>query len=306
MIIKDSRRKDIENKTIFAHANKTGYIFKRAETADMPDKHRKIEIMGIVNVTDDSYFASSRCLSGDGKPDMGKILERTGRMLEEGADIIDIGACSTRPGSEPVGEDTEWERLAPVLEAVRKKFPHARISIDTYWSSVVRKAYDLIGPFIVNDISAGEDDPQMLPTVGRLGLEYVAMHKKGTPQTMQHLCSYQDVTAEVIGYFREFAVKAEKAGIRDWILDPGFGFAKTIDQNYRLLSDLEEFIALGHRILVGVSRKSMIYKLLGITPEESLPQTQVLHLAALERGADILRIHDVREALRTVQVYRQL
>ena len=272
----------------------------------MTDKNRRIEIMGIVNVTDDSYFASSRCLSGDGKPDMGKILERTGRMLEEGADIIDIGACSTRPGSEPVGEDTEWERLAPVLEAVRKKFPHARISIDTYWSSVVRKAYDLIGPFIVNDISAGEDDLQMLPTVGRLGLTYVAMHKRGTPQTMQHLCSYQDVTAEVIGYFREFAVKAEKAGIRDWILDPGFGFAKTIEQNYRLLADLRQFTVLGHRILVGVSRKSMIYKLLEITPEESLPQTQVLHLAALERGADILRVHDVAEAVRTVQVYRQL
>ena len=245
--------------------------------------------MGIVNVTDDSYFASSRCLSGDGKPDMEKILERTGRMLEEGADIIDIGACSTRPGSEPVGD-----------------FPGIRISIDTYWSSVVVKAYDLIGPFIVNDISAGEDDPNILPTVGRLGLEYVAMHKKGTPQTMQNLCRYTDVTAEVLEYFNVFADKAEKAGIKDWILDPGFGFAKTIDQNYSLLADLGQFTALGHRILVGVSRKSMIYKLLGITPEESLPQTQVLHLAALERGADILRVHDVAEAVRTVRVYRQL
>ena len=246
----------------------------------MEGKGRKIEIMGIVNITDDSYFAASRCLGADGRPEADKILSRIGMMLDEGADIIDIGACSTRPGSEPVGEDTEWERLEPALKAVRTHFPGIRISIDTYWSSVVRKAYDLIGPFIVNDISAGEDDLQMLPTVGRLGLEYVAMHKKGTPQTMQHLCSYQDVTAEVIGYFREFAVKAEKAGIRDWILDPG--------------------------ILVGVSRKSMIYKLLGITPEESLPQTQVLHLAALERGADILRVHDVAEAVRTVQVYRQL
>ena len=272
----------------------------------MEGKGRKIEIMGIVNITDDSYFAASRCLGADGRPEADKVLSRIGMMLDEGADIIDIGACSTRPGSEPVGEDTEWERLEPVLEAVRKKFPHARISIDTYWSSVVRKAYELIGPFIVNDISAGEDDLQMLPTVGRLGLEYVAMHKKGTPQTMQHLCSYQDVTAEIIGYFREFAVKAEKAGIRDWILDPGFGFAKTIDQNYSLLADLEQFTGLGHRILVGVSRKSMIYKLLGITPEESLPQTQVLHLAALERGADILRVHDVAEAVRTVRVYRQL
>ncbi len=272
----------------------------------MTDKNRRIEIMGIVNVTDDSYFASSRCLSGDGKPDMGKILERTGRMLEEGADIIDIGACSTRPGSEPVGEDTEWERLEPALKAVRRHFPGIRISIDTYWSSVVVKAYDLIGPFIVNDISAGEDDPNMLPTVGRLGLEYVAMHKKGTPQTMQNLCRYIDVTAEVLEYFNAFAAKAEKAGIRDWILDPGFGFAKTIDQNYSLLADLGQFTALGHRILVGVSRKSMIYKLLGITPEESLPQTQVLHLAALERGADILGAHDVAEAARTVRVYRQL
>lgn len=272
----------------------------------MTDKNRRIEIMGIVNVTDDSYFASSRCLSGDGKPDMGKILERTGRMLEEGADIIDIGACSTRPGSEPVGEDTEWERLEPALKTVWTHFPGIRISIDTYWSSVVVKAYDLIGPFIVNDISAGEDDPNMLPTVGRLGLEYVAMHKKGTPQTMQNLCRYTDVTAEVLEYFNVFADKAEKAGIKDWILDPGFGFAKTIDQNYSLLADLGQFTALGHRILVGVSQKSMIYKLLGITPEESLPQTQVLHLAALERGADILRVHDVAEAARTVQVYRQL
>ena len=171
---------------------------------------------------------------------------------------------------------------------------------------MVVKAYDLIGPFIVNDISAGEDDPNMLPTVGRLGLEYVAMHKKGTPQTMQNLCRYIDVTAEVLEYFNVFADKAEKAGIKDWILDPGFGFAKTIDQNYSLLADLGQFTALGYRILVGVSRKSMIYKLLGITPEESLPQTQVLHLAALERGADILRVHDVAEAARTVQVYRQL
>ena len=280
MIIKDSRRKDIENKTIFAHANKTGYIFKQAETADMPDKNRRIEIMGIVNITDDSYFAASRCLGADGRPEADKVLSRIGMMLDEGADIIDIGACSTRPGSEPVGEDTEWERLAPVLEAARKKFPHARISIDTYWSSVVRKAYDLIGPFIVN--------------------------KKGTPQTMQNLCRYTDVTAEVLEYFNAFAAKAEKAGIKDWILDPGFGFAKTIDQNYRLLADLRQFTGLRHRILVGVSRKSMIYKLLNITPEESLSQTQVLHLAALERGADILRVHDVAEAVRTVQVYRQL
>ena len=270
------------------------------------DKERKIEIMGIVNITDNSYFASSRCLGQDGSADMEKVLGRVSRMLEEGADIIDIGACSTRPGSDPVGEQEEWRRLEPVLRAVRKEFPSVPVSIDTYWASVVEKAADLIGPFIVNDISAGEDDPKMLPTVGRLGLRYIAMHKRGTPKTMQSLCSYGDVTGEVLEYFREFGQKADEAGIKDWILDPGFGFAKTVEQNYQLLGELERFTCLGRRILVGVSRKSMIYKLFDITPEESLPQTQVLHLAALERGADILRVHDVAEAARTVAVWSRL
>ena len=262
--------------------------------------------MGIVNLTDNSYFAQSRRLGPDGEPDMDRVLERTGRMIDEGASIIDVGACSTRPGSEPVGEQEEWRRLSPALKAIRESFPHVRISVDTYWSSVVRKTYDLIGPFIVNDISAGEDDPGMLGTAGSLGLTYIAMHKRGTPKTMQSLCSYKDVTGEVLEYFREFGRKAEEAGIKEWILDPGFGFAKTVEQNYRLLSELERFSCLGRRILVGVSRKSMIYKLFDITPEESLPQTQVLHLAALERGADILRVHDVAEAARTVAVWSRL
>ena len=262
--------------------------------------------MGIVNLTDNSYFAESRCLGTGGNPNIDKITERIGRMIAEGATIIDIGACSTRPGSEPVGEAEEWRRISAVLPHIRKAFPDVTVSIDTYWSSVVRKAFDLIGNFIVNDISAGEDDPEMLGTAGSLGLTYIAMHKRGTPKTMQSLCSYKDVAGEVLEYFREFGKKAEKAGIKDWILDPGFGFAKTVEQNYRLLSELERFSCLGRRILVGVSRKSMIYKLFGITPEESLPQTQVLHLAALERGADILRVHDVAEAARTVAVWSRL
>ena len=270
------------------------------------EKERKIEIMGIVNITDNSYFASSRCLGRDGSADMGKVLGRVSRMLEEGADIIDIGACSTRPGSDPVGEHEEWKRLEPVLRAVRKEFPPVPVSIDTYWASVVEKAADLIGPFIVNDISAGEDDPKMLPTVGRLGLKYVAMHKRGTPKTMQSLCEYGNVTEDVLQYFREFGEKAAKAGIEDWILDPGFGFAKTVEQNWQMLRELDRFLTLGHEILVGVSRKSMIYRLFGITPEESLPQTQVLHLAALRKGASILRVHDVAEARRTVTAWRLL
>lgn len=270
------------------------------------DKARNIQIMGIVNLTDDSYFAPSRCLGTDGMPDIGRTVGMVGKILSEGADIIDIGACSTRPGSEPVGEEEEWRRLEPVLKAIKDSFPDAVISIDTWWASVVEKAAGLIWPFIVNDISAGEDDPGMLPAVGRLGLQYIAMHKRGTPSTMQSLCNYGNVTSEVLQYFRKFAERAEKAGIKDWILDPGFGFAKDIGQNWQLLRELEGLRTLGHRILVGVSRKSMIYRLFGITPEESLAQTQVLHFAALERGADILRVHDVAEAARTIEAYRRL
>lgn len=274
--------------------------------AEMKDRNRKIDIMGIVNITDNSYFAESRSLGEDGNADIGKVVEKVGRMISEGASIIDIGACSTRPGSEPVGGEEEWRRLKPVLEAVRAAFPGITVSIDTYWASVVKKSWALIGDFIVNDISAGEDDPEMLGTVGRLGLRYIAMHKRGTPATMQSLCEYGDVTEDIVEYFRGFARKASDAGIKDWILDPGFGFAKTIDQNYQLLRELDRFSVYGRRILVGMSRKSMIYKLFCITPEESLPATQVLHMKALQLGADILRVHDVAEAARTVELYRRL
>ncbi len=269
--------------------------------------------MGIVNLTDNSYFASSRCLGSDGTPDLERTMERVAAMVQEGADIIDIGACSTRPGSDPVGEAEEWRRLEPVLRAVWERFPGVDVSIDTYWASVVRRAWELrqevpqaMGQLIINDISAGEDDPEMLPTVARLGLPYIAMHKRGTPKTMQSLCDYGDVTEEVLQYFRDFGARADDLGIKDWTLDPGFGFAKTIEQNYQLLRDLHRFCELGRPVLVGVSRKSMIYKMLGITPEEALPQTQVLHYAAIERGASILRVHDVAEAVRTVRSFAVL
>ena len=264
------------------------------------NKDRHIDIMGVVNLTDDSYFAASRCA------DVDQAVSRVGRLIDEGASIIDIGACSTRPGSQPVGAVEEWRRLRPVLEAVRWTFPQARISIDTYWSEVVSRAYDLIGDFIVNDISAGEDDPQMLPLVGSLGLTYVAMHKRGTPEVMQTLTDYSDVVGDVLTYFKQFAQKALQFGIKDWVLDPGFGFAKTIEQNYELLSRLDEFKALGTPVLVGVSRKSMVYKYFNISPEESLPATQALHLRALQLGADILRVHDVAETARTIALYRLL
>ncbi len=266
------------------------------------NKNRQIDIMGIVNLTDDSYFSGSRC------PSAASALELASRHVLEGASILDIGACSSRHGSLPIGPEEEWNRLRPALESIRNEYPSVRISIDTYWSQVVENVYGLIGDFIVNDISAGEDDPDMLPTVGRLGLTYVAMHKRGTPQTMQSLVDYEDVTEDVLKYFHEFSAKAAAHGIKDWIIDPGFGFAKTVGQNYELLRNLGRFMEIpgNRRILAGVSRKSMIYKPLGITQEEALPATQVLHLAALQNGADILRVHDTAEAVRTVTLYMNL
>ena len=266
------------------------------------DRNRQIDIVGIVNLTDDSYFSQSRCASVEA------ALSLAGRHISEGATVLDIGACSTRPGALMLGAEDEWRRLEPALKAIREAYPEVKISVDTVWSSVVEKTFGLIGEFIVNDISAGEDDPEMLPAVGRLGLTYIAMHKRGNPMTMCGLTDYGDVVEEVFAYFEDFAIRAEAAGIREWIVDPGFGFAKTSEQNYELLRSLAKFRTIGgdRRILVGVSRKSMIYRFLGVTPEDSLPATQVVHLKALENGADMLRVHDVAEAVRTVALYRML
>lgn len=279
----------------------------------MKNPDRKIEIMGIVNLTDDSYYAPSRCSGADA---VSAAMARIRKLVAEGAGIIDLGACSTRPGALPVGAEEEWRRLCPVLDAICREFPDQTVSIDTWHASVVERAYGLMSGVLggertcnmlmVNDISAGEDDPCMLPLVGRLGLKYVAMHKKGDPVTMQSLCSYEDVVAEVKSYFEAFSLKAREHGIKDWILDPGFGFAKSLEQNYQLLAGLETLVESGHPVLVGVSRKSMIYKMFGLAPEEALPATQVLHMKALQLGADILRVHDVAEAVRTVRLYRLL
>lgn len=255
----------------------------------MSDTERKIQIMAILNLNQDSYFAPSRFNMS---------------VLESGADIIDIGAVSTRPGACDVPEEEEWRRLEPVLREID---PSLSLSIDTTRSGIVKRAADVLGRrFIVNDISAGEEDPSMLETVASLGMGYVAMHKRGTPSTMQGLCDYDDVVSEVRDYFSRFAATATEAGVKDWMLDPGFGFAKTVEQNYELLASLGTLRLPGHPLLVGISRKSFIYKPLGIGPEEALTATQALHLAALERGADILRVHDVEAARQTVCLYRKL
>ena len=268
--------------------------------------------MGIVNLNGDSFYAGSRASGAD-------AIARARQMWADGADVVDLGACSPRPGStrprlEPALKTLSYTKPAPSVYEPRKTGPSYTksassvyepwISIDTYRAEIVRRAYEVIGPFLVNDISAGEMDPEMLSTVGRLGLPYVAMHMRGTPEPMQSLTDYDDVVAEVIRYFKEFEKKAADAGIREWILDPGFGFAKTIGQNYELLNRLDEVSsAFSQEILVGMSRKSMIYKVLGITPEEAMPATQVLNYAALERGATWLRVHDVVPAVQTVRLY---
>ena len=255
----------------------------------MKDPRRTVRIMGILNLNGDSFYAPSRYGMS---------------VVDEGPDILDIGAVSTRPGAAQVSEQEEWSRLKPVLRTLGTGLP---ISLDTTRPGIVERACDLLGrPVIVNDISAGEDDPEMLRTVGQLGLEYVAMHKRGTPETMQSLCDYDDVVGEVLEYFRAFALKAAENGISDWILDPGFGFAKNVEQNYQLMEGLERFSELGRPVLVGISRKSFIYKPLGLGPEDVLTGTQVMHLAALERGADVLRVHDVTAARETLTLYRKL
>jgi len=258
--------------------------------------------MGIVNITDNSYFADSRCLGADGSADISAVRARISAMQEDGANIIDIGACSTRPGAAAVGADEEWRRLEPVMEMIRDEFPGLKVSVDTYWASVVERVYSVIGPFLVNDIYAGRRDPGMLPTVGRLGLPYVAMHS--LEETADDSDYEGDVTASVMRYFEAFSAKAEAAGIGEWILDPGFGFGKTVEQNWQLLREMDRLSALGRPILVGVSRKSMIWKKFGLTPETSLPATQAAHIAALNRGASILRVHDVAEARQTAEIWK--
>ena len=300
-----------------------------------------IHILGILNLTPDSFYAGSRCKAADAPV-------RIRQLLEEGADAVDLGACSTRPGAALPSLEEEWSRLEPVLNEIgrdslqgtcpppdegrgrgplatssqggrrrqwegpegaqRPEFPWREflpISIDTFRSEIVRRAYEIIGPFMVNDISGGMWDSRMLPLVGRLGLPYVAMHLKGTPETMHREWAYeQDVVADVIAFFRDFAAKARENGIRDWLADPGFGFSKSLEQNWELLRRLEEVVqAVPQPMLVGLSRKSMVYKALGISPEEAMPATQAVQWTALQKGARWLRVHDVAAACQTARLY---
>lgn len=271
--------------------------------------HVRPQVMGIINVNNESFYSGSRYTAAR------EVVCRIEEMASLGASIVDLGACSTRPGSTPVSLEQEWEYLKGVLELVAgENLSGVKISIDTFRSDIVRRAHDIVGEFIVNDISAGEDDPCMLSTVGELGLPYIAMHKRGTPSTMQQMCDYPNgVVEEVTDYFKDFEARAAACGIKEYIMDPGFGFAKNMEQNYTLFkgmpqmkSEIAGFAGVERKLLVGISRKGMIWKPLGITPDEALAGTCAMNLQALLLGADIIRVHDVAEAVQCVKLWECL
>ena len=259
------------------------------------------QVMGILNVTPDSFYDNSRC------PDATAVTERVSLLLSEGADMIDVGGYSSRPGCSDVIVDEEKRRLAIGFEAIRRQSPEAVVSVDTFRAEVARWSVEEWGVQIVNDISGGEMDDQMFDTIARLQVPYVMMHMRGTPNMMMHeqYLHYEDVTADVLQYFAAKIDRLTLMGVNDIILDPGFGFSKTLDDNYRLMQHLDEFTRLGLPLLVGISRKSMIYKLLGTVPGESLNGTTALNVLALLGGANILRVHDVRQAVEAVKIVTQ-
>ena len=254
-------------------------------------------IMGILNINEDSFYEGSRVQSEE------IILSKAKQMIEEGADILDIGGQSTRPGSERISDDEELSRVLPAIQIISKEIPGAIISVDTYYASVAKQSVDA-GASIVNDISAGDMDISMPETVASLKVPYICMHMRGTPATMQELAVYEDVTKEVLDFFIQKISKLRQAGINDIIIDPGFGFAKTIAHNFTLLKNLSLFKMLELPVMVGLSRKSTIYKTLNIPVDDSLNGSTVLHTIALQNGANILRVHDVKEAKEAVTLFQ--
>lgn len=247
-------------------------------------------VMGILNATPDSFYAESREKSTTG------AFDKAAKMIEAGAQIIDIGGYSTRPGADEISINEEIDRIVPIIQEIRKRFPETAISIDTFRSSVAEAAI-LSGANIINDVSGFEIDPAIIDVAAKHKVPYVLMHMRGTPKTMQSLTDYDNLFKDISLYFSEKIERLKSAGVNDIILDPGFGFAKTIEQNHELLQNLEAFHLFEKPILAGLSRKSMIYKKLGITPEESLNGTIALNAVALQKGAKLLRVHDVKEAI---------
>lgn len=257
------------------------------------------KVMGILNVTPDSFYDG-----GTLKNDQ-DILIKVENMLNEGALFIDVGAYSSRPNSDHISEDEELTRIIPVLDLILKNFPKTLISIDTFRSKIAKHCIEA-GASLINDISAGNMDSNMLKTIAELQVPYIMMHMKGTPQTMQKQSNYDNLLKEILFYFSERIAVAKKLGIIDIIADPGFGFSKTVEQNYQLLNKLEHFKMLELPLLVGISRKSMIYKILENSPDEALNGSTILNTIALQKGASILRVHDVKEAIECIKLTSQL
>lgn len=259
------------------------------------------QVMAIVNVTDDSFYEGSRTQSDDA------IVERVREVVEQGATIVDVGGYSSRPGAKDISVDEEWQRVERGLQAVRSVSRDVAVSVDTFRAEVAERAIKEFGDVIINDISAGELSPRMIDVVADAGVPYVAMHMRGTPQTMQQNTTYSEgVVAEVCRYFEHRVEYLLGRGVKDIILDPGFGFAKSAEQNFELLAHLSQLCALGYPVLAGLSRKSMIYNTLGVTAAEALAGTVALNWEALRQGATILRVHDVREAADVVQLYKKI
>lgn len=258
---------------------------------------REPQIMGILNVTPDSFYSDSRT------PDEAHITDRVRQMMDEGADMIDIGGYSSRPGADDVTSEEEMDRLRRGLRIVRKLYPEVPVSVDTFRADVARMCIEEEGADIINDISGGMMDRQMFRTVARLGVPYILMHMQGTPDTMQVAPHYDNLRREVMLYFAERIDRLCQMGAKDIIVDPGFGFGKTLEHNYELMNHLEDFAVFNLPLLVGISRKSMIYKLTGGTPQTSLNGTTVLNTISLVKGAHILRVHDVKAAAEAKQIY---
>lgn len=254
------------------------------------------KVMAILNVTPDSFYAGSRVGCREAAE------ERVRRFIEEGADMIDIGGYSSRPGADDVSPDEEFHRLSQGIEATRRIAPELPVSVDTFRSDVARKCVEEFGVEIINDIGGGDLAPKMFETVAELGCAYILMHMRGTPATMQQMTDYDDVTAEVLSDMSRKIARLRQLGVADVIADPGFGFAKTTPGNFKLMRDLKAFRLLGAPLLVGISRKTMIWKTLGITPDQAGNGTTVLNTMALMNGADILRVHDVRAAVEAVKL----
>lgn len=257
-------------------------------------------VMGILNITPDSFFAESR------KQGEQEIVARVAEILTQGGKIVDIGAQSTRPSSTLLSSKEEIERLKPALNIINKEFPDAILSVDTFYSDVARFCVEEHGVDIINDISGGEMDKNMFDTVASLNVPYILMHMRGTPQTMSQLTDYDNLIQDIFYYFSKKIAELHLKGVNDIIIDPGFGFSKTIDQNYELMASLKGFSIFDRPLLVGISRKKMIYNLIDSTAEESLNGTSILNTFALQNGADILRVHDVKEAVETIKITEKL